>query len=236
MLLARMIRAVLTLGYIGAVETLPALLPLAKARHPMAATARRAVVVLGHGDEVVDEIAHDAVHAQAKMMRVVIGGYRFKFDWKKGAQTHQQQVTALANEVDRAVRAAIATVAPEALYPTEPNMLIKAIDSVCGDGIVDRGVTDGFGADKAEGGKMKERVLKEDKAAAKETGEASHPSPILHPPTAAKNPTETAIVTDHVGPEEHGPEKSFDRGLTAQTKIPGNKANPGDKSEPDSAA
>ena len=63
-------RAVLTLGYIGAVETLPALLPLAKARLPLAATARRAVVLLGHGNEVIDEIAHDAVHAPAKMLRV----------------------------------------------------------------------------------------------------------------------------------------------------------------------
>lgn len=63
-------RAVLTLGYIGAVETLPALLALAKAQDPMAATARRAVVLLGHGAEVVQEIAHDAVHSPAKMVRV----------------------------------------------------------------------------------------------------------------------------------------------------------------------
>jgi hypothetical protein len=63
-------RAVLTLGYIHADETLPALLPLAKAKNPMAATARRAVVLLGHGDQVVAEIAHDAVHSPAKMERV----------------------------------------------------------------------------------------------------------------------------------------------------------------------
>jgi len=63
-------RAVLTLGYLGAAETLPALLPLAKAKNPMAATARRAVVLLGHGGEVVDYIAHDAVHSPAKMERV----------------------------------------------------------------------------------------------------------------------------------------------------------------------
>lgn len=63
-------RAVLTLGHIGAVETLPALLPLAKAKNPMAATARRAVVLLGHGNEVVAEIAADAVHSPAKMERV----------------------------------------------------------------------------------------------------------------------------------------------------------------------
>lgn len=63
-------RAVLTLGHIGAAETLPALLPLAKAKDPLALTARRAVVLLGHGDEVIDEIAHDAVHSSAKMARV----------------------------------------------------------------------------------------------------------------------------------------------------------------------
>ena len=45
-------RAVLTLGYIGAVETLPALLALANVQDPLAATARRAVVLLGHGAEV----------------------------------------------------------------------------------------------------------------------------------------------------------------------------------------
>ena len=63
-------RAVLTLGYIGATETLPALLALAKAAQPMAGTARRAVVLLGHGDEVIDGIAHDAVHSPNKMERV----------------------------------------------------------------------------------------------------------------------------------------------------------------------
>jgi hypothetical protein len=36
----------------------------------MAATARRAVVLLGHGDEVVDLIANDALHSAAKMERV----------------------------------------------------------------------------------------------------------------------------------------------------------------------
>jgi HEAT repeat protein len=63
-------RAVLTLGYIRAAETLPALLPLARANNPMAATARRAVVLLGHGSEVVDLIAHDALRSPAKMARV----------------------------------------------------------------------------------------------------------------------------------------------------------------------
>lgn len=63
-------RAVLTLGYIGAVETLPALLALGMANHPMAATARRAVVLLGRGNDVIELIAHDAVHSPRKMERV----------------------------------------------------------------------------------------------------------------------------------------------------------------------
>lgn len=63
-------RAVLTLGYIGAVETLPALLPLARANNAMAGTARRAVVLLGHGDEVINLIARDAVSSPNKMERV----------------------------------------------------------------------------------------------------------------------------------------------------------------------
>jgi hypothetical protein len=63
-------RAVLTLGYIGAVETLPALLSLARANHAMAANARRAVVLLGHGKEVLDLIAQDAVSSPIKMERV----------------------------------------------------------------------------------------------------------------------------------------------------------------------
>jgi hypothetical protein len=63
-------RAVLTLGYIGAVETLPALLSLARANHAMAATARRAVVLLGRGKDVLDLIAQDAMSSPIKMERV----------------------------------------------------------------------------------------------------------------------------------------------------------------------
>ena len=63
-------RAVLTLGHIGAVEVLPALLPLARAETPMAATARRAVVLLGRGNEVADLIVRDAVSSPRKMERM----------------------------------------------------------------------------------------------------------------------------------------------------------------------
>jgi hypothetical protein len=63
-------RAVLTLGYMGAVETLPALMMLARTSNPMAANARRAVVMLGQGKEVLDLIAQDAVSSPIKMERV----------------------------------------------------------------------------------------------------------------------------------------------------------------------
>lgn len=63
-------RAVLTLGYIGASETLPALLFLAKTANPMARTARRAVVLLGHGRDVIEQIVHDAKESSAMMDRV----------------------------------------------------------------------------------------------------------------------------------------------------------------------
>jgi len=63
-------RAVLTLGYIGAVEALPALLVLAKTETAMSATARRAVVLLGRGNEVLDLIARDATSSVIKMERV----------------------------------------------------------------------------------------------------------------------------------------------------------------------
>jgi hypothetical protein len=63
-------RAVLTLGHVQAVEALPMLRALARSADPAAAMARRALVQLGHGGEVADAIAHDAVHAPAKLARV----------------------------------------------------------------------------------------------------------------------------------------------------------------------
>lgn len=62
--------AILTLGNLHAMEALPMLQAAGKSKDPWAATARRGLVLLGHGAEVVDEIAHDAVHAPAKMARV----------------------------------------------------------------------------------------------------------------------------------------------------------------------
>lgn len=62
--------AILTLGHLGAREALPVLALAARGSQPWADTARRALTLLGHGADVVDLIAHDAVHAAAKMVRV----------------------------------------------------------------------------------------------------------------------------------------------------------------------
>jgi hypothetical protein len=62
--------AILTLGNLRAAEALPMLQVAAKGDAPWAGTARRALVLLGKGGEVLPQIAHDAVHAPAKMARV----------------------------------------------------------------------------------------------------------------------------------------------------------------------
>jgi len=63
-------RAILTLGHLQAVEALPMLQADGKSQEPWALAARRALVLLGHGPEVVQQIADDAVHARTKMARV----------------------------------------------------------------------------------------------------------------------------------------------------------------------
>ncbi|HEY0195403.1 MAG TPA: hypothetical protein VGC42_30015 [Kofleriaceae bacterium] len=62
--------AILTLGHLHATEALPQLKADAMGAQPWASTARRALTLLGDGGGVVDRIAHDAVHAPAKMARV----------------------------------------------------------------------------------------------------------------------------------------------------------------------
>lgn len=63
-------RAILTLGYLGAEEALPWLGETARGYDPWAPTARRAMVLLGHGSEVAGGLADDAAHSPAKMARV----------------------------------------------------------------------------------------------------------------------------------------------------------------------
>ncbi len=62
--------AILTLGNLKATEALPQLEADAKSQEPWAGTARRALVLLGKGADVLTEIAHDAVSCAAKMGRV----------------------------------------------------------------------------------------------------------------------------------------------------------------------
>jgi HEAT repeat protein len=63
-------RAILTLGHLDAKEALPALQDAAKTAAPWASVARRALVLLGKGDDEIDVIANDALHAPGKMARV----------------------------------------------------------------------------------------------------------------------------------------------------------------------
>ncbi len=127
---------------------------------------------------------------------LTIGGYRFAgFDWGEDANPRTQQLTLLANEIDRAVRAAIAKVFPEMLYPTEPNMLIKAQDKTNRDGVLDKKIQGGlFGQKTAEGRVAKSNIL------ANNTGENAHPNPVAYAPN-------TSITTSPV------PERP-ERGLT----------------------
>jgi HEAT repeat protein len=63
-------RAIMTLGYMHATEAVPVLLALGKSDEPTAPTARRALVLLGRGPDVVDEIARDAVSLEDEMDRM----------------------------------------------------------------------------------------------------------------------------------------------------------------------
>lgn len=62
--------AILTLGHLGAAEAVPMLRAAATSSDPWAATARRAMVLLGHGGEVLDAVVNDALHGGARMGRV----------------------------------------------------------------------------------------------------------------------------------------------------------------------
>ncbi|MGW3562469.1 phage tail protein [Streptomyces sp. NPDC000941] len=99
---------------------------------------------------------------------LTIGGYTFeKFDWKKDADPRTVQLTTLSNQVDRAIREAIDKRYTQMLYPTEPNMLIKAWDKEGSPGIFQDPRTQGLlGAQGelypiggAEGRKLKIKLM-----------------------------------------------------------------------------
>ncbi|CAN5525336.1 hypothetical protein BH09MYX1_BH09MYX1_62940 [soil metagenome] len=62
--------AILTLGHLHAIEALPMLQASGSSADPWAHAARRALVLLGHGAEVVERIARDATCSPAPMARV----------------------------------------------------------------------------------------------------------------------------------------------------------------------
>ncbi|MFH9749650.1 hypothetical protein ACH4MN_35140, partial [Streptomyces anulatus] len=91
----------------------------------------------------------------------------------QGERAQSARLTTLGNRLDRTIRAAISEVHPEMLYPTEPNMLIKATDSLHGGGIFQddnlrpspsskQGALYGIGG--SEGRSAKIRMMKNDPA------------------------------------------------------------------------
>jgi hypothetical protein len=136
----------------------------------------------------------DVLSKLARHPLLTIGGYRFNgFDWGQLAGSRTQQLTELANEIDRAVRAAIASVFPQMLYPTEPNMLIKAQDKEHKDGVMDTGSINGLFGDRAsEGRAAKTNIL------ANNIGDNAHPNPVAWAPSTS---TVTSPVPER--PERH---------------------------------
>ncbi|MFI6638409.1 hypothetical protein [Streptomyces sp. NPDC050504] len=99
---------------------------------------------------------------------LTIGGYHFEgFKWGENDDPRMKQLTLLSNELDRAIRVAIAKRFPEMLYPTEPNMLVKAWDSRGTGGIFQRARKSGliaveqrlFGLRSTEGRHLRIRLM-----------------------------------------------------------------------------
>ncbi|MEV5446768.1 hypothetical protein AB0N23_30120, partial [Streptomyces sp. NPDC052644] len=91
-------------------------------------SARSGVGVLRAYEKVLREMERHPL--------LTIGGYHYEdFDWGRNADRRGRQLTVLANRLDRAIREAIAREYPQMLYPTEPNMLIKAWDEEGSGGI-----------------------------------------------------------------------------------------------------
>ncbi|NBH06879.1 hypothetical protein, partial [Amycolatopsis sp. SID8362] len=86
------------------------------------AAAKNAMGVLAAYQKVLDEMEQDPL--------LVVGGYHFAgYKWTKRGSKRREQLTVQFNEIDRAVRVAINEKYPQMLYPTEPNMLIKAFEN-----------------------------------------------------------------------------------------------------------
>lgn len=79
--------------------------------------------VLARYDEVLGEIGKD----DAPYPPLITGGYNFGETTPDDSAT--TRLVKLGNFAERALRRTIAPVVPEALYPTEPNLLVKASDT-----------------------------------------------------------------------------------------------------------
>ncbi|MFD7504092.1 hypothetical protein [Streptomyces sp. NPDC059850] len=115
----------------------------------------KATAILSHANDQVHILGQDAdtgvavsettgvlaaykqiLDAMESHPQITIGGYRFKgFNWSPEGDQRPKQLTLLANELDRAIRVVIGKKFPQMLYPTEPNMLIKAWDRKRPDGL-----------------------------------------------------------------------------------------------------
>ncbi len=111
----------------------------------------------------------DVLSGMARHPLLTIGGYHFEgADWGRRGDRRTRQLTRLANRLDRAIREAIARRYPEMLYPTEPNMLVKAWDRDHADGIFQNARMlarlqvqgDVYGIGGAEGRTLRERLRK----------------------------------------------------------------------------
>ncbi|AOT62480.1 hypothetical protein A4G23_05378 [Streptomyces rubrolavendulae] len=111
----------------------------------------------------------DVLSGMARHPLLTIGGYHFEgADWGRRGDRRTRQLTRLANRLDRAIREAIARRYPEMLYPTEPNMLVKAWDRDHADGIFQNARMlarlqvqgDVYGIGGAEGRELRERLRK----------------------------------------------------------------------------
>lgn len=116
---------------------------------------REATAILSHANDQVHILGQDAdtgvsvsettgvlaaykqiLDAMESHPQITIGGYHFKgFNWSPEGDQRPKQLTLLANELDRAIRVVIGKRFPQMLYPTEPNMLIKAWDRHRPDGL-----------------------------------------------------------------------------------------------------
>ncbi|MFI0820867.1 hypothetical protein ACH4TX_32705 [Streptomyces sp. NPDC021098] len=148
---------------------------------------REATAILSHANDQVHILGQDAdtgaavsgttgvlaaykkiLDAMESHPQITIGGYHFKgFNWSPEGDQRPKQLTLLANELDRAIRVAIGKKFPQMLYPTEPNMLIKAWDRNRPDGLFQdsrlaalRRIQGGlYGIGSAEGRKLRIRYM-----------------------------------------------------------------------------